>query len=191
MLIWTPEQLGIEVYNDTYVNYDPDYKEVRPSNWAHTFYSSIDYRYLKNIRHLDYGGGSGIMSKILKNRNWESTSYDPYYENNVRPQGKYNLITAIEVVEHALDIRKTLDDIISFLDKTGVLVFSTLLANKKTDIDWWYIGARNGHISILSVDSLKLLAKERNMYFQSINEGLHILQPTRNTVTEQIGRAHV
>ena len=187
MLVWTAEDLGREVYNDTYVNYDPDYIETRPTNYAISFFNSVPYPLARKLKHLDYGGGSGIMASKLREHGWNSPSYDPYYEHSTRPTEKYNLITAIEVVEHALDIRKTFKDIISLLTKDGMILFSTQLANKSTDISWWYIGARNGHISILSKDSLKLLAIENGMYFQSVNEGLHIFQPSRTTASNILG----
>jgi 2-polyprenyl-6-hydroxyphenyl methylase/3-demethylubiquinone-9 3-methyltransferase len=187
MLSWTAEELGKEVYNDKYVLYDPDYVSTRPTSYAEAINDGINPNIIKKLKHLDYGAGSGIMSDILRSNGWDSTSYDPYYENKVRPITKFNFITAIEVVEHSLDLRKTIEDMLSFLTEDGVIVFSTLLANKSTDINWWYIGARNGHISISSVASMKKLATEAGVYFQSINETLHILQRKRTSVKDLLG----
>jgi 2-polyprenyl-6-hydroxyphenyl methylase/3-demethylubiquinone-9 3-methyltransferase len=186
MLSWTSEKLGNKVYNIDYIKYDPDYVETRPTTFAKSF--GKDLKPLKKIMHLDYGSGSGLMSKILKESyNWNSTTYDPYSSPNKPENIKYNLITAIEVFEHSLDIDKTIKDIKSFLDKDGLVLFTTQLANKNTNLDWWYIMPRNGHISLLSEKSLKILAKNNGLFFQSINENLHVLQPTRNTIKELFG----
>jgi 2-polyprenyl-6-hydroxyphenyl methylase/3-demethylubiquinone-9 3-methyltransferase len=182
MLSWTPEDLGNKVYNDEYIRYDPDYVDIRPTNYA-AWISKLFYPY-KKFKHLDYGSGQGVMgSKLNSLYGWDSTSYDPYSANTT-PSGVFKLITAIEVFEHSLDIDKTIKDIKKYLDpRKGVILFSTQLATKKHDISWWYIGARNGHISISSEESLKILAIRNNMFFSSLNEGVHVLQSSRDNLS--------
>lgn len=190
MLTWTPEQLGARVYNSDYVLYDPDYAGSRPRNYANAFMQLFNGRYPGRITHLDYGSGSGIMSHVLNNNNWNSTSYDPY-SDNTKPTTKFDLVTAIEVFEHSLDIDKTIKDIKSYLNpQTGVIIFSTQLATQDTDISWWYIGARNGHIGILSAESLKVLAIRNKLYFGSINPSIHVLQPNKNNFKNLLGAIH-
>ena len=179
MLTWTPEDLGNKVYNDEYVKYDPDYIELRPKNYAALFrgFPAISPA---GIKHLDYGSGSGIMAAELRKHRWNSSCYDPYTSDS-RPAGTFNFITAIEVFEHSLNINNTVADIKKSLDvEKGVVCFSTQLANSTTDISWWYIGARNGHISILSEKSLKIIATNHGMFFSSINPNIHLLQSKRS-----------
>lgn len=190
MLDYTPERLGVEIYNDDYVKFDPDYLSVRPTGWAKSLSESVHPNLVKRIKHLDYGSGKGIMSTILRTKGWNSTSYDPYDKtsSNFIPNTKFNLITAIEVVEHSLNIQKTIEDMKQYLDlNTGAILFSTLLADKNTTIDWWYIMARNGHIGILSEKSLKILAKNNGLFFSSINSGLHVLQSSRSNLKNITG----
>lgn len=186
MLTWSSEDLGREVYNNDYVKYDPDYIENRPKNWASIITANIDYRLWPNLRNLDYGSGTGKFSEVLNSKNIYSVPYDPY-SNNIRPSEKFNFITSIEVFEHALDINKTISDIKSFLTDDGVIIFTTLLSNKNTDINWWYIGARNGHISILSEKSLKILATNNGLFFQSIDQNIHVLQKSRSNLKNILG----
>ena len=179
MLGWTPADLGAKVYNDEYIKYDPDYVETRPKNYA-GFFAGLPAIGPAGIRHLDYGSGSGAMSKELRSRRWDSACYDPY-SSSTRPDGKFNFITAIEVFEHSLDINETVADIKSFLEvDKGVVCFSTQLADCNTNIDWWYIGARNGHISILSEKSMKIIATKHSLFFSSITPGIHLLQSKRS-----------
>lgn len=186
MLTWTPEQLGERVYNQDYIKYDPDYTGVRPKNYANFFMDSFRGAFPGRISHLDYGSGSGIMSEELRKYNWKSTSYDPY-TSTTKPEQKFDLITAIEVFEHSLDIDKTIKDILTYAKPTTAIVFSTQLASESTDIDWWYIGARNGHIGILSEKSLKLLAIKNGLYFSSLNKGIHVLQANKNNLKKIVG----
>lgn len=178
MLDWTPEKLGEKCYNSEYVKYDPDYMDERPRNYAYTLLEIFgEFKY----NHLDYGSGSGKMAEILRSKGWDSLSYDPYSEN-IKPIGKFKLVTAIEVIEHTLNLDKTIKDIKQYLHRDGVLIFSTKLADKNTTIDWWYIGTRGGHINIQSEKSLKLVAKANSMEFSSIGEGIHIMQRTKSNM---------
>jgi 2-polyprenyl-6-hydroxyphenyl methylase/3-demethylubiquinone-9 3-methyltransferase len=179
MLTWTPEDLGTKVYNEDYVKFDPDYTEIRPKNYAVMFRGFPAISPL-GIKHLDYGSGSGVMARELRKYRWNSTCYDPY-SSNVKPTTKFNFITAIEVFEHSLNIDNTIEDIKGLLEiDKGVVCFSTQLADYNTSIDWWYIGARNGHISILSEKSLKIIAARHGMFFSSINPNIHLLQSKRS-----------
>lgn len=183
MLDWTPEELGRVVYNQDYVKYDTEYVTIRPHNYAKFF---RDYCNTNKFRHLDYGSGTGAMSTKLKEYGGNSTAYDPY-SNNILPEGKFKVITAIEVVEHSLDVEKTFQDMLTYLDKNGVIIFSTLLADEICDINWWYIGARNGHINIQSKQSLKTIAIKNGLYFGSINTNIHVLQANRNDCKNLLG----
>ena len=186
MLSWSVEKLSKEVYNENYSKYDPDYLDTRPKNYAKSLTSNIMSNFVKKIRHLDYGSGVGLLSQELVNHKWNSASYDPF-SNPSQPSGRFNFITAIEVFEHSTNIDTTIKDIKLLLENNGVVLFSTLLANETTDIDWWYIMPRNGHISILSEKSMKILATRNNLFFSSLNENVHILQSKRNNKKEVLG----
>lgn len=181
MLGWSQDRFSSDIYNDEYTKYDPDYLDKRPRVWTGLL-SGLNYR---KIKHLDYGSGMGILSSNLINKGWNSCSYDPYSSKLV-PKGKFNFITAIEVFEHSPNIHDTIADIRKYLQRDGVILFSTLLADKDTNINWWYIMPRNGHISILSSIALINLAKRHSLFFSSLNKGIHILQ-TNRSAAKQIG----
>lgn len=186
MLQWSSEKLGQEVYNEDYIKYDPEYLDIRPKNSANFLMQTVNRFYYKKLHHLDYGSGMGVMSKELRKHGWNSTAYDPY-SNPIRPDRKFDFITAVEVFEHSSNIDKTIKDIKSLLSRNGVILFTTLFGNSKTTIDWWYIGARNGHIGILSEKSMKILAKNNNLFFSSIGENTHILQDARSNIKGILG----
>lgn len=186
MLAWTPRMLGDFVYNEQYVNYDPDYISSRPTNYANTLLATIHPLKARRFKHLDYGSGSGVMSNLLNSKGWNSRSYDPY-SSPTQPDGLFNFITAIEVVEHSLNINDTISDMKKYLDRNGVILFSTLLSDDINDIGWWYIGARNGHINIMSKQSMIITAKKHNLFFNSISANLHILQSARSNCKDLLG----
>lgn len=174
MIGWTSDQLGAFIYNSKYALYDPDYYSgLRAKDYAKYF---KDLLRGFNGKHLDYGSGGGLLSKEL---GWNSTNYDPF-SSTTKPTGLFNLITAIEVVEHSQDLDIVIKDMLQYLDKRGAILFSTSLSGKAAGIEWSYIAPRNGHINIQSKESLKLLAIKNGMFFDSIAENVHLLQSTRN-----------
>ena len=177
---WTLDEFERRVYNDEYVLVDPDYVEKRPRGNAAgltAMFPSLPAA----VRHLDYGGGNGLLVKLLREAKWDSTSYDPFVDREVRIDqlGKFDLITAFEVFEHVPDVRQLMSNLRSLLAPNGLVLFSTLLSDgnvlPRQKIDWWYASPRNGHISLFSKVSLATLAHVDGLNFASFSEALHIL----------------
>jgi hypothetical protein len=162
--IWLPTDYSDHIYNNDYIKVDPEYISIRPTNMAeglHNAFSSV----IPHIDHLDYGGGDGLMSNILKSKGWKSESYDPYGQSSHQlPNKKYNFITAFEVLEHTIQPIETIKTICSMLDDEGILMLTTGLTDQQVDdnrkLSWWYFAPRNGHISIFSSRSISLLAEK-------------------------------
>lgn len=184
MLDWSPEKLASEVYNAEYVNYDLDYGTgIRSKNFYHNMRPLLNTK----LTHLDYGSGGGHLVDLMRRSVKISEGYDPF-SSPTRPEGKFNFITAIEVFEHSQNIESTLEDVRSFMDRDSVVLYTTLYFNKDSDnINWWYIGARNGHISIMSTKSMSILAKRLGLFNFSIDNGLHMLTRTRNSPKDILG----
>lgn len=176
---WTLEQFEEQIYNDEYVLVDPGYIDTRPRANAASLLAMFANR-ANCIRHLDYGGGSGVLVNVLKESNWQSVSYDPFVDKDICIErlGKFDLITAYEVFEHVPDAQKLMANLRSLLSPNGLILFSTLLsdgnicANQR--IYWWYAAPRNGHISLYSKNSLIVLAQRNGFNFGSFSVGFHV-----------------
>jgi hypothetical protein len=178
MLDWPSNKFSELIYNEDYILLDPGYNGLRASNTKDSL--DILFQYArKKPNHLDYGSGRGFLTDLLLKDKWNSTSYDPF-TSKIRPTSKYKLITAIEVVEHSTNMFQTMDDMLSLLERQGVILITTKLCTKETLVDWWYICARSGHIGIHSEKSMIYIAKKYNLFFTSINEDFHYFQSTRN-----------
>lgn len=180
---WTTKQFSASIYNSEYVKIDPDYLYIRPTNNAEDLLKT--FKEFQYIKHLDYGGGSGLLSNILREHSWDSSTYDPFSSQSslkelVSSIGlKFNLITAFEVFEHSNNPKKLLHEISSLLSSKGILIFSTMLSDKyikeKEPLNWWYASPRNGHISLYSQRSLRELAQQNNLNFLSFSENIHAM----------------
>ena len=165
------------IYNGDYVAVDPDYIEARPKGNADAL-RSIFPHLPSTVRHLDYGGGNGLLAKSLRESNWNSVSYDPLLDASSPEQlGQFALITAFEVFEHVPDTRALVSDLSSLLSDPGLVLFSTLLSDGNIHPDqkltWWYASPRNGHISLFSRTSLYLLAQNSGFRFGSLSANFH------------------
>ena len=175
---WSLDEFESRIYNSEYVHVDPDYVEARPRANAQTLRTMFDGCGLE-LRHLDYGGGKGLLSDLMRDVGWQSASYDPFVDRDMdlRDFGKFDLITAFEVFEHVPDPGRLAADLASFLDDDGVILFSTLLSDGNLGsgkkLDWWYASPRNGHISLYSAMSLSLLGAKHGLNFGSFSMGFH------------------
>ena len=166
MMRWTTDKLRTEIYNDYYIIADPHYVEKRPENIAATL-PGIFPLARSNLRHLDFGGGDGRMSRRLCEAGWNSQAYDPFGANGrlaEPPTGLFELITAIEVFEHAQNPHQTLAQLVSLLAPDGVIFFSTYVSDgenlAKNGLNWWYAAPRNGHISLYTKETLRILGRQ-------------------------------
>jgi SAM-dependent methyltransferase len=175
---WSDADFVDKIYNDEYVEVDPDYVEARPQANAE-FLKKILGDQAELFRHLDYGGGNGRLSQVLKGSGWNSESYDPFPNDlgSIDTIGKFNLITAFEVFEHVPNVAMLMENLTRLMSDGCVVLFSTLISdgNIKPNerLSWWYASPRNGHISLFSKKSLFLLGLKHNLNLGSFSNGLH------------------
>ena len=179
MCDWNDSDFLAHVYNDEYIRVDPDYVESRPlfcADLIHKIFSDE----ISRIRHLDYGGGNGRLTEILRERGFDTETFDPFPENDIAVSdlGKFNLITAFEVFEHVPDPNVLMNHLKSLMDEECLVYFTTVLSDGNvTDgeqFDWWYASPRNGHISLYSEFSLQVLAAKNGLGFASKDGNTHL-----------------
>lgn len=180
---WDIATFASKIYNDSYIDIDPDYVSARPRANADSLLKLFGKQ--KNLfRHLDYGGGSGLLSQLLREKQWQSSSYDPFYntQQTIEQLGQFDLITAYEVFEHVPDVKKLMANLSALLSKNGIILFSTLVSDehlvKNQRINWWYAAPRNGHISLFSKASLSILARDNGFSLGSFSVGFHAMWKT-------------
>lgn len=169
-LEWSEEDFLTKIYNDAYVTLDPDYEELRPKD-SLDHLQTLFSRGRGVARHLDYGGGNGRLSALMKENGWRSTSFDPFPENKttIEALGSFDFITAFEVFEHVPDVHVLMKNICSLLEKPGLVFFTTVVSDGHIalgrDLSWWYASPRNGHVSLFSYKSLALLAERYGLRY--------------------------
>ena len=118
---------------------------------------------------LDVGSGEGLGVSVLRKAGFEAYGYDVVPPNVCQEYittgdracvgGTYDVVTAIEVLEHLIEPVDTCRWIASLLKEGGVFAFSTYTFDpNRHDANWWYLDIV-GHVSLHTRSSLRLLAE--------------------------------
>jgi hypothetical protein len=114
-------------------------------------------------RIVDYGCGSGLFVRTMRDIGWDAWGYDRYSEPRLAlgfqtPTFKhFDVMNLCEVVEHFDEPKAYFDDI--FESNPKVVVIQTGIANQVTP-DWDYITAEHGqHIFFMSPKTLGWLCQ--------------------------------
>lgn len=123
---------------------------------------------------IDYGGGTGLLTRLLRDMGWQVLCNDPFHqplfvrafhiasiqETNAR------VIIASEVFEHFSEPRESL---LSLLRAAPIVIFTTELYTDQ-DQNWHYLAPEGGqHIFFFSERSIASVAASNN--FEMIDAG--------------------
>lgn len=133
-------------------------------------------------KFLDYGGGVGLLTRIMRDRGFDWYHYDKYAKNifsrsfdllGFENTGeKFELVTSFEVLEH---LEKPLEELEKIFALGENFLASTVLqpsASVDELFSWYYLGAIHGqHISFYTQESMKIIGKvfDRNYYSNDFN----------------------
>lgn len=123
---------------------------------------------LRGGRFLDWAGGYGTLTRLMRDRGYDFTHSDPL-ASNVFAEGhetaavageRYDMVTAFEVLEHLVDPVEALADVARVTDR--LLVTTQVLPDPAPRPgEWWYYTPESGqHITFYTAASLQALARE-------------------------------
>jgi 2-polyprenyl-6-hydroxyphenyl methylase/3-demethylubiquinone-9 3-methyltransferase len=159
VLTWSGKDFRDKIYNDQYIDHDPEFVHKRPYENAMEFLPE-----LKGKRHLDYGGGNGAMSHILKENGIDSYTWDLFYKKDVIIAEYMDAITCFEVIEHSVYPNEMFNDFRGILCKGGELIIKTSMyddwgiTTREQFRDHWYVMPINGHVSFYCQKTFEVLA---------------------------------
>ncbi|MDO9231859.1 MAG: class I SAM-dependent methyltransferase [bacterium] len=144
-------------------------------NIALSKYASVIIYFLfdKKAKFLDYAGGYGIFTRLMRDIGFDFFWHDPYTKNILAQgfegtdQEKYELVTSFESFEH---FSNPLAELEKLLKTSKSIFFSTgLLINPVPSPDkWWYYGLEHGqHVSFYSLKTLQYIANKYHLNLYS------------------------
>lgn len=111
---------------------------------------------------LDFGGGDGLLCRLLRDRGLQAFTSDGYSVSGYAQtfvgslSEKWDMISAFEVVEHLPDPRASFGEI--FQPSPRFVLISTEAYNHH-DADWWYLAPSEGqHVFFYSCKALEGIA---------------------------------
>ena len=141
----------------------------------------IYYLFEKNGKFLDYAGGYGIFTRLMRDIGFDFYWHDPFTENYFakgfeykKTNSKIELITTFESFEHFVN---PLYEIKKITEISKNIIFSTTMVPKPVPMpnEWWYYGLEHGqHVSLYSKKTLIFIAKKLGLNFYSCSKNLHL-----------------
>ena len=131
---------------------------------------------------LDYGGGYGLMVRLLRDAGIEAYWQDPHspnlfargFEREKAGCVRFQLVTAFEVWEHLAEPFSQLEAMFALGEN---LLCSTLLLSDPPERpgEWWYFSPETGqHVGFFSAATFRYLAERLNMYYLCLDRSLHL-----------------
>jgi len=170
-LIFTNETLVGEQAEKHYKDQWDDQDEQFWKDRASDLHSLISQHLATPGKVLDFGSGSGKLTEALKERGVDVTPLDPMTHGYLKDQNysdKFDVIIAIEVIEHLTDLWKEFAELDKVLSKNGIMIFSTLLTNlfidlpesqSKESFAGWTYKDDPTHVCFYSNRAISVLAK--------------------------------
>ena len=143
-----------------------------------------NYRTPKHI--LDFGSGSGEMTREFQKRGYDITPLEPMIHGYLKDQHyspRFDVVIAVEVLEHLPDPWNEIREIENVLVPDGIVIFSTLLTNAFIDLpdaanhfkDWWYKDDPT-HVSFFCNHVLSKMADIGNYDIDIIGDKVFVLK---------------
>jgi 2-polyprenyl-3-methyl-5-hydroxy-6-metoxy-1,4-benzoquinol methylase len=143
---------------------------------------------------VDYGGGYGMLVRMMRDKGFNFFRQDAYCENifskgfdvaemPAEAKKQIGLLTAFEVFEHLVNPLSELEKMLSY---SSNIFFSTTIYPKEYNLlDWWYLIPETGqHISLYSEKSLNFLAKKYQLNYYKLSNDDHLF--TKEKIAERL-----
>ena len=171
------EQFKTNIYNSEYKLVDPDYHYARPRANADVV-ARLWGAIKTETRVLDYGGGNDAFCTALRDAGFPvAVTFDPMVrEHATPPEGKFDLVTSFETFEHLPDPAAGIASILEFAAEPGLIFFTTLLQPvdfEQRGLNWWYVGPRNGHVSLFSREAMTKVWNRHGYRVASLTDNAH------------------
>ncbi len=137
----------------------------------------------EGLRHgsfLDWAGGYGALTRMMCDKGFDFRTYDPYVDNLLAQgldgdlEAGYDLITAVEVLEHLSDPVLELAGLARATDR--ILCTTQLQPRTPPRPDeWWYYQLESGqHVSLYTERALRALAERLGYQLTSNGDQYHL-----------------
>lgn len=139
---------------------------------------------LKHEKFLDWGGGPGLLTRIMRDFGFDCWNFDKYSEHpfdgyfHIKNDSylNFNVVFALESFEH---LENPLDSLFELLNNVNYFIFTTEIledsCGKPSERKWWYFMPESGqHVTFVTRDGIKKFSKEIGMNHLTSFGNIHI-----------------
>lgn len=141
--------------------------------------SSFDTR----KKYLDFGGGYGILVRLLRDKGLDFYRQDKFCENlfsknfdveDLKDKTGFEFVTAFELFEHLPSPYQGIEEMLQY---SKTILFSTDLIPDNIDIaSWEYLVPEVGqHVALYHYKSLEAMSRKLNLHLYSNKRNIHML----------------
>jgi hypothetical protein len=120
---------------------------------------------------LDYGGGSGLLCRLLRDRGFDARVFDAYAKNDLARGFEDNganpdILCSFEVAEHFANPKS---DMARLFARHPQLMIIGTETYRNQGPDWWYISPESGqHVFFYSPDGMSFLARTHGYHYERV-----------------------
>lgn len=140
----------------------------------------IYFLFRRDGKYLDYAGGYGVLTRMMRDIGFDFRWHDPYAKNlfargfEHAGDGPYDLVTSFESFEHFV---RPAEELAKLAALSPNILFSTELLPQPMPApgQWWYYGLEHGqHVSFYTASSLAGLGRRLGLHFCTNGSNLHL-----------------
>ena len=141
----------------------------------------IQFLFNRHGRFVDYAGGWGIFTRLMRDLGFDFYWFDKYVKNEVARgfeadlSAQYELVTVFEAFEHFEDPILELGNL---FQRSDSVLFSTTTLPDPTPKpgEWWYYGLDHGqHIAFYSRQTFEKIASQFGCSYHTDGKYIHLL----------------
>ena len=134
----------------------------------------------KSKKFLDFAGGYGIFTRLMRDIGFDIFWNDKYSKNllargfEYNEDSKYELLTSFESFEHFTNPLEDIENMLSISD--NILISTTLTPiQMPLPAEWDYFALEHGqHISFYSIKTMQYIANKYSLNFYTNGKNIHL-----------------
>lgn len=171
---WSAADYRERIYNADYIKTDREFDGTRARNLAPLIIEQLHAAGCHRV--LDYGGGPGYLTDLLREAGFEADCFDPFGRQDAAGPEKYDCVLAVEVLEHEIDAPAIWRKILAGLRAGGLFLATTEFCDGKDLERWFYANPRAGHTLLYSRAAFHYMAIRHGLdYRGDVRENIHLL----------------
>ncbi len=176
----TEEPFWLEEAYNSPINHSDTGLVLRNQRLSKIVSSILFFFFPKSLKGLDFAGGFGMFTRMMRDIGFDFYWTDPYVKNELsrgfemKPGVNYDVITSFESFEH-FDKPWEEFEKIKALGKNLILSTEPISHPAPASKDWWYYAPEHGqHVAFWTPKAFEVLAKKAGMHYYNL-DNVHLI----------------